>query len=94
MTGRQGPDKPPERGARPRRFYRIIPAWGGLCNVWLTPGTAMPVYDSLTGRTDYGFRILAVCGVDPNDPKWGGDLEGHIRRNYEKWLESAEEIEV
>jgi hypothetical protein len=46
------------------------------------------------GRTDYNFRISAVLGVDPEDPQWGGDLEGNIRQNYLKWLLSAETIEI
>lgn len=46
------------------------------------------------GLIDYNIRVKAVQGIDPNDPQWGGDLEEHIRRNYSKWLESAEEIEI
>lgn len=75
-------------------FYRIVPGSGGLVNVYLTPGEAVPMYDNLTGRVDYNIRLLAVSGVDPADPQWGGDLEGHIRQHYAAWLESAEEIEI
>ena len=50
--------------------------------------------DDLTGRMDYNFRILAVQGVNPEDPQYGGDLEEHIRRHYYAWMESAEEIEI
>ena len=77
-----------------RLFYRIIPARDGLVDIWLTPGTAIPKMDDLTGRMDYGFRLLAVLGIDPDDPQWGGELEEHIRRNYAAWVESAEEIEI
>lgn len=77
-----------------RLFYRIIPARDGLVDIWLTPGTAVPMLDDLTGRIDYGFRLLAVLGIDPDDPQWGGELEEHIRRNYAAWVESAEEIEI
>lgn len=79
---------------RGRLFYRIIPALDGLVDIWLTPGTAMPETDDLTGRTDYGFRLLAVRGIDPEDIQWGGNLEEHIRRHYTDWIESAEEIEI
>lgn len=52
------------------------------------------MFDDLTGRVDYNFRVLAVQGVNPDDPQYGGDLEDHIRRNYYVWVESAEVIEV
>lgn len=87
-------EKTPPAGNCGRFFYRIIPARDGLVDIWLTPGEAVPMTDDLTGRIDYSFRILAVCGVDPEDPAWGGSLKEHIRRNYYKWLESAEEIEI
>lgn len=54
----------------------------------------MPLYDDLTGRYDYNFKVLAVQGINPEDPQYGGDLEEHIRRNYYAWIESAEVIEV
>ena len=54
----------------------------------------MPLYDDLTGRYDYNFKVLAVQGITPEDPQYGGDLEEHIRRNYYAWIESAEVIEV
>ena len=77
-----------------RLFYRIIPARDGLVDIWLTPGDPVPLLDNLTGRIDYNFRILAVRGINPEDPQYGGDLEEHIRRNYYAWIMSAEEIEI
>ena len=74
-------------------FYRIITKGNGLADVYLTPGEAVP-YWKLDGRVEFRFRLLAVCGVDPDDPQWGGDLEGHIREHYAQWLESAEEITI
>ena len=50
--------------------------------------------DDLTGRVDYGIRVRVVHGIDPEDPQWGGSLEGHIREHYAAWLESAEETEI
>ena len=77
-----------------RPFYRIVPTHDGLMDIWFTPGEAVPLYDNLTGRFDYNFKILAAQGINPEDPQYGGDLEEHIRRNYYAWIESAEEIEV
>ena len=76
------------------RFYRIVEAGNGLVDVYLTPGEIAPIMDDLTGRTDYGIRLLAVRGIDPADPQWDGSLEGHIREHYAAWMESAEEIEI
>ena len=75
-------------------FYRIVPARNGLVDIWFSPGKAVPMMDDLTGRMDFNFRILSVTGIDPEDPQWGGDLEGHIRAHYYDWLSSAEEIEI
>lgn len=75
-------------------YYRITERGDGLADVWLTPGELVAITDDLTGRLDYGIRILAVRGIDPKDPQWGGNLEEHIRRHYAAWLESAEEIEI
>lgn len=65
-----------------------------MVDIWLSPGEAVPLTDDLTGRIDYNFRVLAVRGIDPKDPQWEGDLEGHIRKHYYKWIESAEEVEL
>lgn len=85
--------RPDDRTAG-RCFYRIVQTHDGLVDIWLTPGTPVPIMDDLTGRMDFLFRVLAVRGVDPDDPQWGGDLEGHIREHYYAWLASAEEIEI
>ena len=90
MARNDGP--PAEKRGRP--FYRIIETHDGLCDVWLTPGEAVPRYDNLTGRMDFNIRVLAMRGINPDDPQWGGELEEHIRRNYSAWIQSAEEIEI
>ena len=77
-----------------RPFYRIVPTHDGLVDIYLSPGDAVPMFDDLTGRVDYNFRVLAVQGINPEDPQYGGNLEEHIRANYYSWIESAEEIEV
>lgn len=76
------------------QFYRIVSADDGLVDVYLTPGEVVPMYDNLSGRMDYGIKLLAVCGIDPDDPQWEGSLEEHIRRHYAGWLSSAKEIEI
>ena len=38
------------------------------------------------------ISVLAVRGIDPNDPRFGGDLEGHIRANYDAWCGLGETI--
>lgn len=75
-------------------FYEIAERGDGLVDVVLTPGEVVPMRDDLTGRTDYGVRLMAVRGINPEDPQWQGNLEEHIRRHYAAWLESAEEIEI
>lgn len=65
----------------------------GLVDVWLSPGEAVYLTDTLTGLMDYNIRALAVTGIDPKDPQWGGDLEEHVRRNYSAWCESAKVVE-
>lgn len=77
-----------------RPFYRIVQAYGGLVDIWLTPGEAVPMFDSLTGRLDYNIRVMMVRGIDPNDPQYGGNLGEHIRRHYDAWIQSAEEYEI
>lgn len=73
--------------------YRITRRGDGLVNVWLTPGELV-AHRELNGRMEYGNRILEVCGINPQDPQWEGDLEEHIRRHYSAWCASAEEVEI
>lgn len=77
-----------------RHFYRIVPTWDGMVDIWLTPGEPVQTFDKAAGRYDYCIRVLAVRGIDPKDPQWNGDLEEHIRRHYRDWIASAEEIEL
>ena len=85
-------DEPSAQRGRP--FYRIIPTHDGLVDIWLTPGKAIPMMDDLTGRMDFNIRLLAVQGINPEDPQWSGNLEAHIREHYYDWLQSAEEVEI
>ncbi len=75
-------------------FYRIVERGDGLVDVWLTPGQAYPDTENTAGRMEYKIRALAVQGVDPADPTWRGDLEGHIREHYSWWIASADEVVI
>ena len=75
-------------------YYEIKERSDGLVDIWLTPGELVPIRDDLTGRTDYGIRLMAVHGINPSDSQWGGSLESHIREHYAAWVASAEEIEI
>jgi hypothetical protein len=74
-------------------FYRISRQEDGLVDIWLTPGKVRPDYQA-SGRMEFTVHTLAVRGIDPEDPQWGGDLEGHVREHYESWVEMAEEVEI
>lgn len=87
-------EKQPPVYADGRPFYRIIPARDGLVDIWLTPGDPVPMFDGLTGIYDYNIRVMAVRGINPDDPQWDGSLEEHIRRHYDAWIRSAEVIEI
>ncbi len=91
MTNTGKDKRSPAVSGRP--FYRIIYRDDGLADVWLTPGRAVPAWEK-GKHFDYNIRLYAVQGINPNDSQWSGDLEGHIRENYNSWLESAEEIEI
>ncbi len=77
-----------------RPFYRVVEREDGLVDVWLTPGEAVPMKDSHPEEMDYHIRLLAVRGIQRDDPQWNGNLEDHIRRHYLAWLASAEKIEI
>ena len=74
-------------------FYAIDKRTDGLVDVWLTPGKAVPFFEN-SGHMEITVKTMAVRGIDPEDPQWGGDLEGHIREHYYDWLASAEEVEI
>lgn len=82
------------RPASDGMYYRFEPRGDGLVDIWLTPGEAVPACEDLTGRMGFGIRLLAVRGIDPMDPQWGGSLEAHVRAHYYEWLASAEEVEI
>jgi len=75
---------------RERRFYTIEERDDGTVDVFLNPTAYMATTPE--GFRDYDITITVVHNVDPNDPRWGGDLEGHIRANYTAWCESGEVI--
>lgn len=83
-------EKEPPVGRCGRHFYRIDERPDGLVDVILTPAETQATGNSL----DYRMTVLAVPGIDPKDPQWGGDLEDHIRRHYQAWTDSGEVMEL
>lgn len=73
--------------------FWIEPRRDGLVDVVLGHGRAVP-FCKLDGRVDFRIRSMIVRGVDPLDPRWGGDLDGHIRLHFPEWMAAAEEIET
>jgi hypothetical protein len=73
-----------------RHFYSIVPSGEGTVDVYLNP--AIEPMTTEDGITDYDIAVRMVRGVNPNDPQFGGDLEGHIRAHYDAWRDSGEMI--
>jgi hypothetical protein len=69
----------------PRRFYSIIEREDGLVDVYLAP--EVTAYDTDVGIREYDISVIAVCGVVP----WPG-LEEDVRKRFDAWCESGEEI--
>ena len=86
MTTNQA-NAPPREG---RHFYSIVPSGEGTVDVYLNP--AIEPMTTEDGFTDYDIAVRVVRGVNPNDPQFGGDLEGHIRAHYDAWRDSGEMI--
>ena len=75
-----------------RSFYVINPTGDGLVDVYLQPDV-IPM-TTPDGCTDYDISVFVVRSIDPNDARFGGDLEGHIRANYDAWCESGDQINL
>ena len=73
-----------------QHFYSILPSGEGTVDVYLNP--AIEPMTTEDGITDYDIAVRVVRGVNPNDPQFGGDLEGHIRAHYDAWRDSGEMI--
>ena len=73
-----------------KRFYSITEHDDGTVDVY--PRPVLHPATIPNGGTDYDISVLAVRGIDPNDPRFGGDLEGHIRANYDAWCGLGETI--
>lgn len=77
----------PSDSGRLRSFYDIHDNGDGTADIYLDRGTGFPMTDDLTGVTDYDVLFRVVKGVQIFD-----GLEEDVRRNYEKWYQSAEVI--
>jgi len=78
---------PPVKG---RLFYSIVASGEGIVDVYLNPDLRPMTTED--GFTDYDITVLVVRGINPDDERFGGDLEGHIRAHYSAWCESGEMI--
>ena len=82
-------ETPPTAG---RHFYSIIHDGDDLVDVYLNPDPRPLTTED--GFTDYSITAIVVRDVDPNDERFGGDLEAHIRAHYKAWCESGIPIEI
>ena len=81
--------EPPITG---RHFYSIVPNGDGTVDVYLNPNLSPMTTED--GFTDYDITVLVVRSVDPEDRRFGGDLEGHIRANYSAWCSTGTTINL
>ena len=72
-----------------RPFYRITRNGDGTCDVWLTPGIAIEEYDEAQHQIHYRICVRGMTGIE-----WWPGIEEDIRRRYQSWLDSAEEITI
>ena len=82
-------ESPPNTG---RRFYSIVENDDGTVDVYLNPFLIPMTTEE--GFTDYDITVIVVRDVDPGDERFGGDLEAHIRANYEAWCEAGQKIDL
>lgn len=80
-------NKGPSEPGRPRSFYDIHDNGDGTADIYLDIGIAFPMTDDLTGGTDFDILCRVMKGVELYD-----GIEEDIRRNYDKWYQSAEVI--
>ena len=81
--------QPPRNG---RHFYSIVPNGEGTVDVYLNP--ELQPMTTEDGFTDYDITVLVVRDVDPEDRRFDGDLEGHIRANYDAWCSTGTTINL
>lgn len=77
-------NREPSESGRLRSFYDIVDNGDGTADVYLDKGTVFPMTDG-DGETDYDVLCRVMRGVVLYD-----GIEEDIRRNYEKWYQSAE----
>ena len=75
-----------------KRFYNIVENHDGTVDVHLRPVPHPATTPS--GSADYDISVLTVRGIDPDDPLFCGDLEGHIRANYDAWCSMGETLNL
>ena len=70
---------------RRERFYSIMDNEDGTVDVFLTPAV-LPL-STPEGNTDYDVHAIVIRGVEPFD-----GMEEDIRRRYNDWCKSGEEV--
>lgn len=77
--------KGPSRSGRPRSFYDVHDNGDGTADIYFDTGTAFPMTDNPEDKADVLCRVMK--GVELYE-----GIEEDIRRNYDKWYQSAEVI--
>ena len=72
-------------------FYSIVPHTDGTVDVYLRPDVTVYRVGDIR---EYDVRVIVVRGVNPNDPAYGGDLEGYVRAHYSAWMEAGEAVDL
>ena len=80
-------NSPRDHPAKGKRFYSIDVREDGLVDVYLAP--VVITYDTDIGIREFDISVRVVRGVEP----WP-ELEEDVRRRYDAWCESGEEINV
>lgn len=87
MSGCNEANSPRDHPRKEKRFYAIEPQDDGTVDVYLSPITC--AYNDSLGAREFDACIRVVRGVVP----WP-DMEYDIRRRYDSWCASGEEIEI
>lgn len=80
-------NSPRDHPTKGKRFYSIDVREDGLVDVYLAP--VVITYDTDIGIREFDISVRVVRGVEP----WP-ELEEDVRRRYDAWCESGEEINL
>ena len=80
-------NSPRDHPAQGKRFYAIDVREDGLVDVYLAP--VCITHNAETGAREFDVPVRVVRGVEP----WP-ELEEDVRRRYDAWCDSGEEINL